>query len=360
MKPTAIRLGRIGGVEVIADVWVLIIAGVLGWLQSVTLDQLDPGAFVGVLGVVAAIGYVASLVLHEASHSQVARRRGLQPRRIRLFVFGGFTEIADRDVQPTDEIRIALAGPAASLLAGVALLAISAIGGLGDGVADTLRLLGVVNIAIALFNLLPGLPLDGGRALQGVLWRSTGDRVRATQSATLAGRALGLLACVVGLILLVFIDDLGGFVLVVAGWFLYWTASAAGRREELIARAAGATARDVMRPTPDAVPGTMRVAEVATLFQAGPVLRTLPVEVGGRITGVIGQTELDGLSPGRRELGRASSVMTRIGPDDLVDADAPMDVVLARLSARDRLIVVEDGVAVGVIEQRQVLETLDS
>jgi Zn-dependent protease/CBS domain-containing protein len=353
-----IRLGRIGGVEVIADVWVLVVAGVLGWLQSVTLDRFDPGAFVGVLGVVAAVGYVVSLLLHEAAHSELARYRHLRPRRIRLLVFGGFTSIDEREVRPTDEYWIALAGPVVSLVAGGAVFGMSLIPGIGDGVADTLRLLGVINIVLALFNLLPGLPLDGGRALHGVLWKTSGDRVRATVAATVAGRALGIVAVGIGLVLLVVFADLGGFVLLVLGWFLYWSATAAGKREELVARAEGSTAADIMRPTRDAVPGSMRVAEVAALFQVGPTLRALPVEVDGRVRGVIGQAELDDLAPARRELGRAASVMTPIGPDDLVDADVPVEVVAARLTPEGRLLVVENGVVVGLIEHRDLLETL--
>lgn len=360
MRTAAIRLGTVGGVEVIVDISVLVVAGLLGWLQSVSLDRLDPGVFVGVLGVTAAVAYVGSVALHELAHSKLAAYRELRPRRVHLLVFGGLTSLDDRDVEPTDEFWIAVAGPVVSLLLGGTMLGISLIPGLGAGVADTLRLIGVINIVIALFNLLPGLPLDGGRALHGVLWKTGGDRVAATRSATVAGRALGLVAVGAGLVMLVFLSDLGGVVLVILGWFLYRSATAAGQREELIGLAAGSTAGDLMRATPDAVPGSMRVAEVAALFQTGPTLRSLPVDVGGRVTGVIGQAEIDNLAPGRRELGRAASVMTPIGPDDLVDASAPVDLVVARMPASGRLLVVNDGVVVGIIEDRDLLEALDS
>lgn len=359
MSFAAIRLGRVGGVEVIVDVWVLIVAGLLGWLQTLALDRLDPGVFVGVFGVAAAVAYVVSLGLHEAAHSRMAVRRNLSPRRIRLLVFGGSTELDDREVTPTDEFWIAIAGPAVSLVAGGILLGLSLLP-LADGLADTLRLIGLINVVIAMFNLLPGLPLDGGRALHGVLWKTGGDRVAAARNATAAGRALGLVAVGVGLVLLVFVRDLGGAVLVILGWFLYRSATAAGKREELVAMAAGSTAGDMMRATPDAVPGPMRVAEVTALFQAGPTLRALPVEVDGRVTGVIGQEEVDRLAPGRRELGRAASVMTPIGPDDIVDAAASVGTVMARLSGRDRLLVVDSGVVVGIIEEGDLLEALDS
>jgi predicted transcriptional regulator len=166
----------------------------------------------------------------------------------------------------------------------------------------------------------------------------------------MAGRALGLGVAGIGVFLVATRGDLAGLVWMVLGWFLFRSATTAGKREELITRAAGATAGDVMRPTPDAVPGHMRIAEVTSLFQVGPTLRTLPVAVGGRVTGFIGQREIEELAPGRRELGRAASVMTAIGPKDLVAAATPVDEVIARMGNRDRFLVVDDGTVVGVIE----------
>ena len=176
--------------------------------------------------------------------------------------------------------------------------------------------------------------------------------------ATIAGRVLGVGVAVIGLIVLLAQFVLGGFVWMLLGWFLFRSATAAGKREELIALAAGSTARDVMHPTPDPVPGTMRVAEVTALFQVGPTMRALPVEVGGRITGIIGQAEVEQLAPARRELGRAASVMTPIGPGDLVGANTPTDALISRLPANERLLVVDDGVVVGVIEARDLVEAL--
>ena len=354
----AVRLGRVGGVELIADVSVLVVAGVLGWLHSIAIGSLEAGSLAGILGIVVALGYIGSLLLHEAAHSQVALRRGLRPRRIRLLVFGGYTAINDREFQPADEFWVAMAGSIASFGAGAILLGLAALFGFNAGVAETLRFLGVLNIVLAAFNVLPGLPLDGGRALHAVMWNSTGDRVRAAQLSTIAGRAVGLGVAGVGLFLLVTRSDLAGLVWMLLGWFLYQSATAAGKREELIARAGGSTARDVMRASRDAVPGSMRVAEVTSLFQSGPTMRTLPVEVAGRVTGIIGQPEIDELAPGRRELGRADAVMKPIGPADIIDADTPVDTVVARMAAKDRFVVVENGVAVGVIEARDVEESL--
>ena len=353
----ALRLGHIKGVEVIADVSVLLVAGVLGWVHYAGLDGGTPA---GLLAAIVAVGYIGSLLLHEEAHVLVATNRDLRARRIRLLVFGGYSLIDGSDSTPADEFWVAIAGPVASLGAAGLLWGLSWVMGWHEPTARTLEFLTVVNLLIAGFNLLPGIPLDGGRALRALLWNLNGDRLRSTQLATVAGRALGLGVAAVGLFLLATRGDLGGLVWTLLGWFLYRSSTAAGKREELITLAAGATARDVMRPTPDAVPGPMRVAEVASLFQIGPTLRTLPVEVGGRITGMIGQAEIDELAPARRELGLARSLMTPIGPKDLVDADTPVDGLIAGTGGDVRLLVVEDGVVVGVIESRDLDAALDS
>jgi Zn-dependent protease len=348
---TAIRLGRIRGVEVIADAPVFVVAVVLGWLQYLALvSSYDASSVATILGLAVAVLYLASLLLHESLHTIVAADRGLHPRRIRLLVFGGYSMIDHRDSTPSDEFWVAIAGPLASVAAGGLLWVLALVAGGHEPTAETMRFLGTINLLIAAFNLLPGLPLDGGRALRALLWRSTGDRIRATQLATAAGKALGWGVAGFGLFVLIFGTDSSGLIWALLGWFLYRSAIAAGRREELIARAVGARARDVMRATPDAVPGTMRVAEVMELFQAGPNLRALPVAVDGRVTGILGQAEVDGLAPARLELGRAAYVMSPIGPGDIIDADTPIDEVIARSSSASRWLVVDDGAVVGMIE----------
>lgn len=346
-----LRLGSIRGVEIVIDVSVFIVAGALGWVYSLGLDEsFDVGALMTVLAALVAVGYVGSLFLHEAMHAVIAANRDMHARRIRLLVFGGYTQIDSREATPGDEFWVAIAGPAASLGAAAVVWGLSLVMSWHEPTAQSLEFLSVVNLLIAGFNLLPGMPLDGGRALRAVLWNFNGDRLRSTQMATVAGRALGLGVAGVGIYLLIANGGVGGLVWMVLGWFLYRSATAAGRREELLTMVAGATARDVMRQTPEAVPGAMRVAEMAALFQIGPTLRTFPVDVDGRITGVIGQAEIDDLAPARRELGRVAYVMTPIGPKDVVDADTPVDILITRAAGEPRLVVVDNGVAVGVIE----------
>ena len=358
---SVVRFGRLGGVDLTADGSVLLLAVIVGWALFVDLGITHPHASNGDAGLVAIVGaviFVASILLHELSHALVAQRSGLVVRRIRLFVFGGYSIIESDGLGPGKELRVAAAGPAASaLLAAAFWLAGSLI---SDELVD--RMLGALalfNLAIAVFNLLPGFPLDGGRMVRAILWRTSGDRVDATRRAVRLGRLLGLGTIAVGAVIIAALRDLSGAVWMVVGWLLWRSASAAGRREELLARIDGVVVGDVMRDVTEAVPGSMTVARMIELYQFGRRLRSMPVEVEGRVKGILGEPEIEGMSPGRRAAARASSVMTHIGPDDVVDAATPLDVFVTSQGRRGgRVVVVEAGRVVGIVESDEVAHLL--
>jgi Zn-dependent protease len=179
----------------------------------------------------AALVFAGSLLAHELAHSLVAQRNGVRVRSITLWMLGGVAELAGEPPNAVADLRIALAGPAASLaqaavFGGVAL-AISYSGGSAVAVAAAVWL-AVMNGALAVFNMLPGAPLDGGRVLRAVLWRIYQDRMRAAVAAARAGRYLGFAIIAVGLAELLVWGSLGGLWLMLIGWFL----TSAARAEE--------------------------------------------------------------------------------------------------------------------------------
>lgn len=358
-----IRLGRIGGVEIVADLSVFVIAAAMVWVLyvdiGVTHPQTDP-AFATTIAVVAGALFVLSVLLHEGSHAVVATRRGLQVRRIRLLAFGGYTKSEGKEGRPSDEFLISIAGPAASLVVAGVFWLVAAFTGGAPEVQSSIRLVAFVNLFIALFNLLPGFPLDGGRALRSVVWHITGDRVRATDIAVAAGRIFGW--GVIGVATVVALTGLDPWALlwIILGWYLLRSAGVAGRRERLLAHVDGLIAGDVMRRTPDPVPGEMLVGTVVDLFQIGARLRSLPVEVDGRIRGVLGERELEQLSPARRISSRASAAMAKIGPGDVIDIRMPLEAMANHPAGKTgRFVVVENGHAVGIIEGADLESVVD-
>ncbi len=196
-------IGRIAGVPVVVDAWW---AGISAFVGAAMFIRIYPGegASAVVPVVVAVVGsatLLVSVLVHELSHAIAARRLGIGVRSVRLFVFGGYSELEGEPSRPRDELLVAAAGPAASVVFAIVLAALAVV--VPDavtGAGDVLRLLAVVNLAVAGFNLLPGLPLDGGRVLRGVLWRVTGDPSRATVIAAWAGAAIGAAVVVWGLV----------------------------------------------------------------------------------------------------------------------------------------------------------------
>jgi len=188
------------------------------------------------MAVTAAVLFFASVLVHELAHALEARHRGVEVHRITLFLFGGAAEM-DSDIRrPRDEFALTAVGPFASFVLAAAFGLIATYAGQAgiEVVGQVAGLLGWVNLALGVFNLLPGAPLDGGRILRSVVWAATGDRQRATRVAAATGQVLGfgLIAAGVLQFFLIPAGLIGGIWFVVLGWFL----AAAARNEVVQAR----------------------------------------------------------------------------------------------------------------------------
>lgn len=348
----AVRLGRFAGIDVVAEASVFLLALLFGGAVFMYIGQTVPGASVesaGLLASLAGVTMVGCVFLHEASHVVVALRRGLAVRSIRLYMFGGYSVI-DGIPTPRTEFLVSIAGPASSVLIGLVMMIAPYLTGTGNLAGATLWALGLANVAVGVFNLLPGFPLDGGRILRSILSRGGRDRVKATRVVSMIGRVIGFTVMGVGVFLLA-VRQMSGLFWLVVGWFLATTAVSAGRREELSAAFDGMTIGDVMRATPDAVSGNATISDLLSLYGMGPRLRSLPVEMSGRVVGVIGQEEIDSISPSRWPSMRTRALMSKIGPADVVEADEPFESLLLRPAGRSgRAVVVRDGVVVGIID----------
>ena len=347
-----IRLGTIKGVEIVADVSASVLALLFGTAVFVELTSQDLTSSTEravVFGAIAGVLVVVCVIVHELAHAGVAKLKGFRVLGVRVFMFGGYSVI-EGDDDSMSEFQIAVAGPATSIGLGFMLWFGSAIAGTGGDIGMTLRALAIANVAIGLFNLFPGFPLDGGRVARGLIAARTGDRVAATRAVALIGKYTGWAVLVIGAGLVVTQEGAGIF-WIIGGWFLATTAMQAGKREELVQTFSGQTAADVMRPVTEAVSGAMPVKTMVDLYVSGPDLRTYPVDVGGRIVGVIGQAELDAVAPSRWHSLSVKRIMTPIGPEDIVGIDEPLENLLVRPSGRTgRVVVVHDGRVVGVID----------
>lgn len=259
------ELLRVGGLQLAVDwSWFAIFVLVLWSLSAGYFPAAVPGYGVTAywaIGLLATALLFASVVVHELSHAAVANRTGHPVRRCTLFVFGGMAHLTREARSPGAEIAIAAVGPLTSLAIGgfFALLARSV-----NGPAlwvEMLRYLGVINVALAVFNLLPGLPLDGGRILRGVLWWRSGDYRRATATAAGWGGDIGLGLIVLGFLQVFSGALVGGMWLVFIGMCLRGAAGESYQAALLERTLTNARVGDLMIPDPVVVPGTLTVAQ---------------------------------------------------------------------------------------------------
>jgi Zn-dependent protease len=245
-----VRLGRVFGIPVSAHWTLAVIAWFLGYsLANGFLPGSAPGASHAAYWGVALIGVVlffGSILVHELSHALTARHYGVETDGIELWLLGGMARLSNDAPSPRADGLTAAAGPTASVLIGAGLLG-GALGlnalGMPALLVALFGWLGIVNLIIAVFNLLPGAPLDGGRILRAIRWARHGDRYRATQDAAQAGQVLGWMVVIVGIWML--FQGWGGIFLPLTGGFLILTAKAEQAAAGTQARLAGVTVNDV-------------------------------------------------------------------------------------------------------------------
>lgn len=221
---TGLSLGKIFGLEVTLDPsWIFIFALITLSLFGGLVNDY-PGLSVSVywIGAVSAsLIFFACLLLHELSHSWVAQSRHIEVHGITLFFFGGVSRLREEPTKPFDEFLVAIVGPLASAVLGAALLGVNLLMPSGTMAAGLVGWLGTINLALAVFNLLPGFPLDGGRVLRAAAWGITGNFAKATRIAAWAGTGIAYLLMLWGIAQAVLFDRvMNGLWTGFLGWFL--------------------------------------------------------------------------------------------------------------------------------------------
>lgn len=332
----SLRLGRIAGAEVGVNWTVLGIALLLAFgLYGTVLPEAAPGypALVyGLLAGLTVILFLSCLLGHELAHVLVARRFGVTARRITLWLLGGVSELDGEAPTPRAELFIAGAGPLTSLafgaLGAAAMFGVSALGGPG-AVVVALAWLTAVNVLLAVFNLLPGAPLDGGRVLRAVLWRIRGDRDWAQIAADWAGVGLGLALGALGLAAVLYQSGYGGLWLILLGWFLITAANADRARVRITSALAGHSVGDIMSTGVECGYVTETAEQFLDRVVSHSRHRAFPViDLDGQAAGLVRRADVVRLPAPQR-------AAVRLG--DLASASRPICVVPVEAAATDAL-----------------------
>ena len=374
MRQSSFSLGRIFGIDVRVDAtWLFAFIFVTWGLASGYFRFIAPGRGLAtplLLGAISALLLFASVLVHEFSHSLVARARGLRVRDITLFIFGGVSNITSEARTARDEFVIAVVGPLTSFaLAGVFWLLASSQGttpGLGllfgsprglRGLTATgavLSYLSLINFVLGAFNLLPAFPLDGGRVFRSILWGVTRRYERATAIASVVGQGFGYLLLAFGLLRLFLGDLVGGLWTIFIGWFLSQTARATRREQVLRDSLRGVRVGEVMDPAPAVVQAGSSLQQTVfdQLLRTGG--RQLIVVRDGRPLGVI---DVEAARSHTRDAWSTTPVEQVMRPIRLTVApDQDVADLFERLDDAETLVpVVFDDRLVGVVNLRQVV-----
>lgn len=284
---SAFNLGWLFGIQVrLHYTWFIIF--VLVTVSLVYPDWLQLSSWV--LGIFTSLLFFASVLAHELSHSLVGRANGIPVKSITLFIFGGVAQMTREVTKAGAELRMAVAGPACSL----------ALGGLFGLVwfltQDTLQPLAAmtswlaqVNVLLAIFNLIPGFPLDGGRVFRSILWRTTGNYGRSTRIATRVGQGVGYLFILGGVLIIFLLPQawFNGLWLAFIGWFLDNAATASYRQAQWREALHGFTVADVMTTDYPVAPSDITVRQLVQGYVFPSGRRFFVVADEGRLQGML-------------------------------------------------------------------------
>jgi Zn-dependent protease len=375
-----LSLGRILDIEIRLDWSVLIIfALIVTSLGSGAFPAWHPDWGPGITWSVAFLGgflFFASLLAHELAHAIVAKRNGMRVPRITLYLFGGAAEIDADAPSPGVELRMAIAGPALSLVLGVAFTAL-AMGITGQRFADTivtdperalaslgplatvLYWLGPVNIVLAVFNMIPGFPLDGGRVLRAVLWYFTKDQLKATRWAADAGRFFAWVLMGLGFLTLLRGAALQGLWFVLIGWFLSHIAQTS--YAQLVAQSAigRLKVRDLMRTRFETVEADVPLRRFAEDYLLRSGQTVWPVMANGECIGTASLTRLAGIPEDRRTTLTVRDIVEPLETTRLDVQTSGRDAYTRLLGQGDEpLPVFEAGHLVGFLHKTDILKWL--
>ena len=380
-----IRIVNLFGIDIEVDwSWLLILLLVI-WNLSTTFTQVHPNwstFFAVTMGILAALLFFLSVLLHELAHSLVAKSQGLPVNKITLFLFGGVANIREEPKSPGNEFTMAILGPVTSIVIGFTLLLLA---GVGLQVQDLSQLdpmefleglsafrtlavwLGSINIILGVFNLIPGFPLDGGRVLRSIIWAITDNLRTATRWASYVGQGIawvmitGGIAMVFGIRIPFFGQGLvNGVWLILIGWFL--NNAAIRSYQQLVVRDVleNVPVRQMTKRNPPTVSAGITVGTLIEDHIMQTDDHAFPVLEDGKLVGIVCLDDVRRVPAEERSSTTISNIMTpkseliTIGPDD------PANDALKEISNRSirQLVVLQDGELFGLVRRRDIVRYL--
>jgi Zn-dependent protease/CBS domain-containing protein len=358
-----IQIARVIGIPIYLHFSWLIIFGLIAWTLSTGYFPAQspdlPASSYWAKGLVASLLFFVSILLHELGHAVVARRQGLRTRSITLFVFGGVAQLEKDPRDGRAEFWMAAAGPVASLALAGLFYTLASLPFLGPSAAAVAKYLALINLMLALFNLVPAFPMDGGRLLRGALWGRLG-KARATRIASGAGTLFAFLLIYAGVFSLLRGDSLGGLWYILIGWFIKDASLSSYQQVRLDEALLGVTVRDAMVQAVATIPGSGSVAEAAREYFMRTGYGSYPVTRGEAVVGLLCLKDVLRISAEEREATSVQGAMRPLTDALVTDPDVPLPEVISRMAQAGtaRLLVMQGERLAGLLTMNGVIRRL--
>lgn len=361
-----IRVGNLFGIPFyVAPSWFLVL-GLVTWSYASGIGSQFPAlgnTLPLLLGLVTALLLFASVLAHELGHSFVAIRQGIAVKSITLFLFGGLASLEKESKTPAQAFWVAIAGPLVSILLFGIFTGINVSLGLTGSLAVLLGTLAYVNLALAVFNLIPGLPLDGGNILKALVWKITGNPYKGVVFASRAGQFIGWLAIASGLIPLITYGSFTNIWNLLVGFFLLQNARRAAQSAKVQGKLNDLTVADALTSDSHEVSASLSLREFAdrSIFENNSSRRFLVTDDAGQLVGAIALDDLRKISPAMWS-DQVKDVMQPIETSTVVKSNQSLleAVMLLEQQQRSALPVVrENGVLIGILEKASILRLLE-
>ena len=361
-----IRVGNLFGIPFyVHPSWFFVLA-LVAWSYGSDLGAQFPGLGVGLpllLGLVVGLLLFASVLAHELGHSLVAIRQGIAVKSINLFLFGGLANLEKESKTPGEAFWVAIAGPLVSLVIFGLLTAISLTTGISGPLAAIVALVASINLALALFNLIPGLPLDGGNILKALVWKITNNPYKGVIFAGRAGQVVGWIAIISSLLPILLFGSFANIWGLLIGWFLLQNASSATRNAKIQAQLAEIKAEDAITPNSPIITADISLRELANEYIIGKPNRErfLVTDEDGQLIGAIAVDDLKTIPTSRWSETQVRELMQPYQLQTTVQSEQSLLEVITLLEQQKLSslpVIRKNGVLVGLVEKAEIIHLL--
>ena len=351
------QIGKISGISIRIDYTWFVIFALVAWSLG---DQYFPHVYGNrwnhitywLIGVITAVIFFGSVLAHELAHSLVSKSRGVPVRSITLFIFGGVAQISDEPKKPGSEFWMALAGPLTSFGIGIVFGAVYLMARRSGTLLEALALcLAVINLSVAVFNLIPGYPLDGGRILRSIIWKISGDLSGATRTASIVGRMVAYLLILYGVWKVFSGDWIFGIWSAFIGWFLENAASSSYRQVAIREMLQGVKVSKIMITDCPKLPKGLTIRELVDEYILHTTHRCFPVIENDNVLGVVTLQNIKEVPRDQWETTKVEEAMTLLDKTKAVRPDDGLYAVLRQMAEEGatQLPVIDNGQLVGMI-----------